>query len=99
MESCRHRIQSDGGVIPASAKQGALRRATCATEHLKETKAFDHFWPSKVVPCRGERRKGLGKEAPEGASRIPAEASSAMPRTTYYLLVLSASISARDRPV
>ncbi|WP_189626824.1 hypothetical protein [Sphingobacterium griseoflavum] len=32
---------------------------TRATEHLKETKAFDHFWPSKVMPCRGERRKGL----------------------------------------
>ncbi|WP_189628083.1 hypothetical protein [Sphingobacterium griseoflavum] len=30
----------------------------CATKHLKETKAFDHFWPSKVMPCRGERRKG-----------------------------------------
>ncbi|WP_189626916.1 hypothetical protein [Sphingobacterium griseoflavum] len=29
-----------------------------ATEHLKETKAFDHFWPSKVMHCRGERRKG-----------------------------------------
>ncbi|MFD2597252.1 hypothetical protein [Sphingobacterium griseoflavum] len=41
----------------------------CATKHLKETKAFDHFWPSKVMPCRGERRKGImGGEAAEGLS-------------------------------
>ncbi|MFD2597241.1 hypothetical protein [Sphingobacterium griseoflavum] len=59
MESCRHRIQSDGGVIPASPNMVLCAGRTRATEHLKETKAFDHFWPSKVMPCRGERRKGL----------------------------------------
>ncbi|MFD2969988.1 hypothetical protein ACFS7Y_21540 [Sphingobacterium bambusae] len=32
---------------------------TRAKKHLKETKGFDHFCPSKVMPCRGERRKGF----------------------------------------
>ncbi|MFD2593858.1 hypothetical protein [Sphingobacterium griseoflavum] len=40
MESCRHRIQSDGGVIPASAKQGALRRASLCDEAPQGDKGF-----------------------------------------------------------
>ncbi len=52
-------FQSNSDVISDLPNMLLCVVPACATKHLKDTKGFDHFCPSKVMPCRGERRKGF----------------------------------------